>query len=101
MAVLISVTYLHIKMGYSRFLGADIPTQLWIAGRFIEAVSLFVVLLTTTTINRKLTNIVYTLTTVCLLLSIMVLGIPYLFCRRARAYKLQSAERIYNYLPSS
>jgi diguanylate cyclase (GGDEF)-like protein len=81
----LGITYFHVAvldfshlltykgMGVFPAFGADIPTQLWIAGRFIEAVSLFVVLLLPREqFNRRLTNIVYTFTTVCLLLSIMV-----------------------------
>jgi diguanylate cyclase (GGDEF)-like protein len=60
-------------MGVFPAFGADIPTQLWIAGRFVEAVSLFIVLfLPREQINRRLTTIAYNLVTVCLLLSIMV-----------------------------
>ena len=66
-------TLVYKGMGVFPGFGSDTPTQLWIAGRFMEAVSLFVILfLPGTKVNRKLTALVYALVTAALLLSIMV-----------------------------
>jgi diguanylate cyclase (GGDEF)-like protein len=81
----LGISYLHVAildfshmltykgMGVFLGLGTDTPTQLWIAGRFVETVSLLIVLfLYQKQINRRLVTVVYTLATICLLLSIMV-----------------------------
>ncbi len=60
-------------MGVFPGFGSDTPTQLWIAGRFVEAASfLAVLLLLKKNINQKVTSAIYTLVTASLLLSIMV-----------------------------
>jgi diguanylate cyclase (GGDEF)-like protein len=59
-------------MGVFPGFGADTPTQLWIAGRFLEAASFFVVLfLKQEYAKRKITDIILSFVTVSLLLSIM------------------------------
>ena len=57
--------------------GADTPTQLWIAGRFVETLSLLiaVLFLQQKQINRRLVTAAYSLVTAGLLLSIMVFGV--------------------------
>lgn len=57
--------------------GADTSTQLWIAGRFVETLSLLiaVLFLQQKQINRRLVTAAYSLVTAGLLLSIMVFGV--------------------------
>ncbi|MFA5536908.1 MAG: GGDEF domain-containing protein [Bacillota bacterium] len=60
-------------MGIFPGFDTDVPTQLWIAGRFVEAVSLLMVLfLQEKEVNRKLITTIYAFVTGSLLLSIMV-----------------------------
>ncbi len=60
-------------MGVFPDFSSDIPTQLWIAGRFVEAASFLAILfLRQKSINRRTTTAVYSLITASLLLSIMV-----------------------------
>ncbi len=57
---------------FSRF-GSDVPTQLWVAGRFLETVSFLVILfMVGKRINQALTASIYGVVTASLLLSIMV-----------------------------
>ena len=85
MFLFLGISYFHVAvldfshlltykgMGVFPGFGADIPTQLWIAGRFMEALSLLIApFFQQKQINRRLITAVYTLATVCLLLSIMV-----------------------------
>ncbi len=85
MFLFLGISYFHVAvldfshmltykgMGVFSGFGADTPTQLWIVGRFMEAVSLVAVpFLQRRQINRRRITTVYTLVTVCLLLSIMV-----------------------------
>ncbi len=67
-------TLTYSGMGVFPGLTSDVPTQLWIAGRFLEALSLVTVLfiLKKRNINKRLVTIIFSLVTVALLLSIMV-----------------------------
>ena len=66
-------TLTYKGMGVFPGLGSDIPTQLWIAGRLMEALSLFIILfLDNKRVNYKLTNMIYGFITSALLLAIMV-----------------------------
>ncbi len=67
-------TLTYSGMGVFPVITADVPTQLWIAGRFLEALSLVSVLfiLKKKNINKRLVTIIFSLVTIVLLLSIMV-----------------------------
>lgn len=66
-------TLTYKGMGVFPGFGSDTPTQLWIAGRFVEALSfLMVLLLWGKKINHKIIGAVYAFVTSLLLLSIMV-----------------------------
>lgn len=69
-------TLTYKGMGVFPAFDADIPTQLWIAGRFVEAFSfLIVLLLRERKINRRVVTAIYALITSLLLLSIMTFRI--------------------------
>jgi predicted signal transduction protein with EAL and GGDEF domain len=85
MFLFLGISYLHVAildfthlltykgMGVFPGFGSDPPTQLWIAGRFVEAITLFIVpFVRRRQINRRLITCFYSLFTVAMLLSIMV-----------------------------
>lgn len=85
MFLLLGIAYAHVAvldfahlltykgMGVFSQYGSDTPTQLWIAGRFMEAISFLIALYwQNKTINRRWTTLAYSLATACLLVSIMV-----------------------------
>lgn len=84
MFLFLGISYLHVAildfshlltykgMGIFPGFGTDTPTQLWIAGRFMEAASFTIILfLQHKQINKKLVTVIYSFITACLLLSIM------------------------------
>lgn len=69
-------TITYKGMGIFPGFDSDIPTQLWIVGRFMEAAAFLLILfLRNKKFNRKLVNAIYIFVTVGLILSIMVFRI--------------------------
>lgn len=81
----LGIAYLHVAildfmhtltykgMGVFPAFDSDAPTQLWIAGRFLETISLFLVIfIAHRKINRKAVGAVYTAVTTGFLITIMV-----------------------------
>jgi diguanylate cyclase (GGDEF)-like protein len=66
-------TLTYKGMGVFPNFNSDIPTQLWIAGRFLEAVSfMFMLFFRQRRFNRRFISMAYAFVTACLLLSVMV-----------------------------